>query len=490
MRKLRLTAAALAVFGSAALFSGTSSEAADNGITGKCHYEQQQGVNPDFRTMNCLLTETALKYDVPPEIVKAVAEGESKDWKQFDSSGNAIITADNGIGVMQVTNQANYDSERLKTDVLYNIQAGTEILDRMFERSDLPEINGGERDYLENWYFAIMAYNGIKPVNSPIIQATGQPNREAYQEKIMRIIEELGLVNLADLPFKSSDFEYDSNSSNNITFKTQSFDFDLPLTKTKHKFLDGQTAAVTESVKMRTAPTTDSSVKATLNRGERVTIEGPFVYEENASKKNHFVWYPVKRSDGTTGYTASSYLEFKFKDVPASHYAEDEIYYLTDRNILRGVSTSSFGLKQNLTRWQAVLLLVRANDISLSGRPDPGFKDVPANYKYYSEIAAAVDEGIFAGVTKTEFKPDAELTRAEMAVLLQRLYNFSEPAADHPFTDVILGEWYSDAISRIYAAGITGGVTETRFSPSSKVTREQFAVFLTRSMNPAFRVNN
>ena len=37
---------------------------------------------------------------------------------------------------------------------------------------DLPEIKGAGREVIENWYFPVMAYNGIKPVNSPLYQQT------------------------------------------------------------------------------------------------------------------------------------------------------------------------------------------------------------------------------------------------------------------------------------------------------------------------------
>ena len=37
-------------------------------IAKTCKYDSDSKVNPDFSTMNCLLTETAIKYDVPPEI--------------------------------------------------------------------------------------------------------------------------------------------------------------------------------------------------------------------------------------------------------------------------------------------------------------------------------------------------------------------------------------------------------------------------------------
>lgn len=472
----------LVVMGTIAFHTNINNTAqADSGLAAEYSYNSEQGVNPDFETMNRLLTETALKYDVPPEIVKAIAERESGGWKHFDENGEAIVTADNGIGIMQITNQADYDIDRLKNDIAYNIEAGVQILDRMFERTDLPSINGKDRDVLEHWYFAIMAYNGIKPVNSPIKQETGERNVDAYQEEIYRIMADNSLIDITELPFKVSDFQYDPSSTQNIKFVTMDYHFTVPFTKTKHSFTTGQKVKATTAVKVRESATTASNTLATLTTEEILTITGPFQYEKNATGKNHFVWYPVKLSNGTEGFVASSYLKLHFKDVPASHYASDSIEYLVDRGILAGVGNDQFGMGQPLTRWQAVLLLNRANHVSLENRPDPGFTDVPKNYLYYNEIAAAVDEGLFGGVSETTFEPNATLTRSQMAVVLQRLYEFPEAKARHPFTDV-KADWYADAVARLYASNITGGLTKTEFGPTETVTREQFAVFMTRSM--------
>ena len=244
-------------------------------------------------------------------------------------------------------------------------------------------------------------------------------------------------------------------------------------------------------MKLRSSATVgNNNEKATLNAGEVLTITGPFQYDEVSTKKNHFVWYPVKRSDGTTGFVASSYLKLQFHDVPATHYAEDEIDYLVDRGILYGVGNDNFGMGQPLTRWQAVLLITRANNVSLDNRPDPGFTDVPKNHPQYNEIAAAVDEGLFKGVSDNKFEPDATLTRSQMAVVLQRLYQFPEASTGHPFTD-IAADWYADEVARLYHSGITEGVdvTKTKFGPEMIVTREQFAVFMVRAMDETFRLN-
>jgi len=388
---------------------------------------------------------------------------------------------------MQITNQSGYDEEKLKTDLIYNIEAGVQILNRMFEeRSDLPKINNGKRDVLENWYFAVMAYNGIKPVNSPIVKATGERNHDAYQEQVYQNMKKFGFVDTTELPFSSDDFRYDPESTKNIEFLVDEYKFNVPQTKTKHHFTAGQKVETTGEVRMRTRPTTNSN-HTLLAAGEVLTITGPFVYDETASSKNHFVWYPVKLENGSTGFIASSYIKLAFKDVPAGHYAREEISYLADRGILHGVGGDRFGLGDGLTRWQAVLLLTRAQNVSLENRPDPGFVDVPKSASYYPAIAAAVDEGLFQGVDDQNFNPNATLTRQEMAVVLQRIYQFPEAKGAHPFTD-LTADWSADEIARLYSAGITGGVTATQFGPTDTVTREQFAVFMVRSIDEGYRL--
>ncbi|MFT8323209.1 MAG: transglycosylase SLT domain-containing protein, partial [Bacillus sp. (in: firmicutes)] len=174
------------------------------------------GKNPSQQTTNCLLTTAALTEGVPPEIVKAIATQES-GLKQFTENGEPIISADGiGIGIMQITNQSNYDQEKLKTDILYNITAGINVLKSMYARTDLPKIDGANNQILENWYFPLLAYNGTKPQNSPTVQSTGEINTTAYQEIVFRKLMDnsfLGVRSLSSIPFKKEDFQYNPDSN-------------------------------------------------------------------------------------------------------------------------------------------------------------------------------------------------------------------------------------------------------------------------------------
>src|SRR5690606_28454264 len=115
---------------------------------------------------------------------------------------------------------AGHDVEKLKYDIYYNIQTGISFLVENFKRTDLPKINEHNPEKLESWYFAVMAYNGTVPANSPFYQQSGERNDDAYQEKVFKELERLGQLNtnIESIPMKVEDFSYDRGSSNPIEF--------------------------------------------------------------------------------------------------------------------------------------------------------------------------------------------------------------------------------------------------------------------------------
>ncbi|WP_234417377.1 SH3 domain-containing protein [Lysinibacillus sp. 2017] len=468
-----------------------------NDIANTCEYDSVSKVNPDYSTMNCLLTETALSYDVPPEIVKAIAEGESGNWRHFDENGEAIVTADNGIGIMQITNQASYDQDRLKSDIVYNIQAGVETLDDMFKRKDLPSINGGERDVLEHWYFAIMAYNGTKPLNSPIVQATGEKNSKAYQEKILGIIKKLELLDVKELTFSSEDFQYDSNSRENIKFSEMNYDFSLPLTKSKYFFETNQKVSVTTK-NFRARPTTGGVPMGTLREGEIVTITGPFKYDEVSTKKNHFVWYPVKRDDGTEGYVASSYLNYsastptpttsvapspdysaytkKFADFSTTDWWKDDMIWAIDRGLISGYGNVwNAKTKKYETQLQPNTQLTEAHFLTIFFRFAQ--KDELASVKNTSSwnksglynMANKYNMPVLASEASTTSKglADKGIRRGKLAQLMASYYK------GH-----IVSE--NEAIQFFVDNGITTATSVAAYNPNQILTRSQISAFIQR----------
>jgi hypothetical protein len=175
----------------------------------------------------------------------------------------------------------------------------------------------------------------------------------------------------------------------------------------------------------------------------------------------------------------------KYSDVPSTHWAAKEISYLSDLGILKGGSNGKFNKDASVTKAQAAAILVRAKKLSLANVPNPGFSDVPVTNPFYKEIAAAVNAGWFS--KGRSFQPNNQLKRVEMAKITQLAFGIkgSVPVEWEDMSRTYSGNTY---ITPLVANGITSGYTATKFNPSAKVTRAQFAVFTARAMDEKFRM--
>lgn len=281
-------------------------------VESMCGYTPEKGKDPSFQQVNCILTTKAKEYGVPPEIVKAIATQEKGNWEQFDDKGEAIISDDGGIGIMQITSYAAKDKERLKNDAIFNIEEGVKRLaSNFYSRSDLPKINDHSNEKLESWYFAVMAYNGIKPVNSPFekcLKPEITRNVNAYQEKVYTILEKNYEIStkMDQIPFKPQDFNYTCGSSNNIQFLDKQYDFDGSLTNSKELYTQqNDYVEVTTNTRLQKSPTTGNKVMDITSKSV-LSVQGELEYDL-VSKANRFSWVPVK-SGSKQGYIASKYI--------------------------------------------------------------------------------------------------------------------------------------------------------------------------------------
>jgi YVTN family beta-propeller protein len=114
------------------------------------------------------------------------------------------------------------------------------------------------------------------------------------------------------------------------------------------------------------------------------------------------------------------------------------------------------------------------------------FSDVCPSYWAYSLIQRFAASGLTGGCTLGRFCPYSTVTRGEIAVLLVRGIHGSTfeppPATGTTFLDVDADEFAADFIEQLYVDGITNGCGGGNFCPAETVTRAQMAVFVERSM--------
>ena len=112
------------------------------------------------------------------------------------------------------------------------------------------------------------------------------------------------------------------------------------------------------------------------------------------------------------------------------------------------------------------------------------FTDIARSSSIYNDVGCIHSLGITLGTTPSTYSPAAEVSRAQMAVFLARMYEVmsSETCTGTtlPFGDVPRSSYAYDGVNCMYTLGVTVGTTESTYSPSNTVTRGQMAIFVAR----------
>ncbi len=106
------------------------------------------------------------------------------------------------------------------------------------------------------------------------------------------------------------------------------------------------------------------------------------------------------------------------------------------------------------------------------------FADVKEGAWYYEGIEFCYNFGIVSGMTETTFQPNGTLTRAQFVQMLA-MYDGVDleeyKTKDSGFTDVKTNHWFNAPVCWAVENGYVSGMSETRFGPNEKITREQLA---------------
>ncbi|MQL53941.1 S8 family serine peptidase [Desulfofundulus thermobenzoicus] len=179
----------------------------------------------------------------------------------------------------------------------------------------------------------------------------------------------------------------------------------------------------------------------------------------------------------------SSYAVFalkkNFSDAGA-HWAQRDIELMAARGITGGYEDGTFRPEKPVSRAELAALLVKLLGLSEVRPESPTFADVEPSAWYYGAVETAARGGLLAGDGRN-FRPDATLTRQEMAAVMVRLAGLSGSAPAASFADEKeIAPWARQAVAAAYARGLMRGVNDRLFAPGSMVTRAQCATLLAR----------
>ena len=169
-----------------------------------------------------------------------------------------------------------------------------------------------------------------------------------------------------------------------------------------------------------------------------------------------------------------------FDDVPADSVHAPSICQLVEEDVTTGVTADEFDPSGLVTRAQMASLIARALD--LDAVDGSSFPDVPVDSVHAANINALAQAGIAVGREDGTYDPSGFVTRAQAASLLVRATGL-EAVDGSGFDDVDPDSVHAPNIAALHEAGITTGVTESRFDPSGNVRRDQMASFLARALD-------
>ncbi|MEW4369763.1 S-layer homology domain-containing protein [Paenibacillus kandeliae] len=190
-----------------------------------------------------------------------------------------------------------------------------------------------------------------------------------------------------------------------------------------------------------------------------------------------------------------------------AHWAASSVQQLADRMIIHGTTKQTFSPSAAITRAEMATLLNRVlglskatattgNDHSSRDQAGKGkeFSDIASSAWYAEDVYTAAAAGLLQGDASGTFRPNATITRQEMAVMLDRVLQQNDllrtaatESANNPmnrFPD--LGKsatWARQAIVNLDASGLLQGNEAGLFQPKQSLTRAESAAIMYRLLN-------
>lgn len=125
-------------------------------------------------------------------------------------------------------------------------------------------------------------------------------------------------------------------------------------------------------------------------------------------------------------------------------------------------------------------LEVSASAANTTTRKATNFKDYDAKAWYAEAVSAAVDNGLLYGKSATVLDPNGDMTRAEMAAIINRSFGCYKMADISQYKDVSKSKWYFDDIAISVQMGTYNGRSSSSMAPDAPITREEAMTVVAR----------
>jgi len=165
-----------------------------------------------------------------------------------------------------------------------------------------------------------------------------------------------------------------------------------------------------------------------------------------------------------------------FPDVSFEYWAAIQIADLAERGIITGYPDGTFKPETAVTRGQFAKMLCLALGIPAGGSSK--FSDTAGHWAE-QYITALANQEIVGGYPNGTFKPDAQITRAEISAIISRSLDLESGTNQATFSD-IEGHWAKDDIQIMASNTLVTGYPNGTFKPNASAKRSEVATIIYR----------
>ena len=127
-------------------------------------------------------------------------------------------------------------------------------------------------------------------------------------------------------------------------------------------------------------------------------------------------------------------------------------------------------------------LAVSASAAGTTTRKATDFKDYDRTAWYAEAVSAAVDNGLLYGKSATVIDPNGDMTRAEMAAIINRSFGCYAKADISKYKDVSKDKWYFEDVAMAVQMGTYNGRSNSSMAPDAPITRQEAMTVVARAL--------
>ena len=127
-------------------------------------------------------------------------------------------------------------------------------------------------------------------------------------------------------------------------------------------------------------------------------------------------------------------------------------------------------------------LAVSASAAGTTTRKATDFRDYDRTAWYAEAVSAAVDNGLLYGKSATVIDPNGDMTRAEMAAIINRSFGCYKTADISQYKDVSKSKWYYKDVALAVQMGTYNGRSSSAMAPDAPISRQEAMTVVARAL--------